>query len=211
MVEGPILGENDVLRPAIFLDRDGTLNIDTGYTHRPQDLRLHDHVLPGLQKLVALGFELVIVTNQSGIARGHFDEGQMHAFHQALRDQLATAGISLAGIYHCPFHPEATRECFRQDSPLRKPRPGMLLAAAADLALDLSASVAIGDKKSDIAAGQAAGCRTILVQTGQQGAGEPELNVTPDHVAADLVAAAAWIESAWSGKSNHAQPAVRKI
>jgi D-glycero-D-manno-heptose 1,7-bisphosphate phosphatase len=186
-------GYRSVSRPAVFLDRDGTLNRDIGYAHRPQDLVLLDYVLPGLRKLQDMGFALVVVTNQSGIARGYFSEAQMHEFHAALRDELRRANIELTGIYHCPFHPALGPGDLRVDSPLRKPQPGMLLAAAADHDLDLSASFAIGDKRSDVLAGQRAGCRTILVQTGAAGRGEPELDATPDFVASHLLAAANWI------------------
>lgn len=181
-------------RPAIFLDRDGTLNVDTGYTHRPADLQLIDGVIPGLQKLQQLGFPLFILTNQSGVARGYFTEVQLQAFHAALVERLLREGVHIAGIYYCPFHPTQGSAAYRRESPLRKPQPGMFLQAAAEHGLDLAASIAIGDKKSDVLAGQAAGCRTLLLGTGLAGGGEPDLHVVPDYVAADLLAAAAWIE-----------------
>ena len=183
-------------RPAIFLDRDGTLNVDVGYAHRVEDLLLLDNVCPGLRKFQSLGFALFITTNQSGIARGYFSEAQMHAFNAALCELLRGGGIEIAGIYYCPFHPTAGRGAFRSESPLRKPAPGMLLQAAAEHGLDLAASFAIGDKKSDLAAGRAAGCRTVLVHTGMAGAGESELTVCPDFVADDLLSAAQQIEAA---------------
>jgi D-glycero-D-manno-heptose 1,7-bisphosphate phosphatase len=181
------------LRPAIFLDRDGTLNVDTGYTHRPADLQLIAGVIPGLRSLQALGYPLFILTNQSGIARGYFSETQLAAFHAELLAHLQAAGVQIGGIYYCPFHPTAGLGDYRQDSPLRKPRPGMFLQAAAEHRLDLAASIAIGDKLSDVLAGQAAGCRTVLLQTGRAGSGELGLSATPDFLAADLCAAAAWI------------------
>lgn len=181
-------------RPAVFLDRDGTLNVDVGYAHRPQDLALLEGVLPGLRKLQQLGFALVVVTNQSGIARGYFNEAEMHEFHAELTRVLRAGGVELQGIYFCPYHPTAGQDAYRVDSPLRKPNPGMLLAAAADLELDLAASFAIGDKRSDVLAGRRAGCRTVLVRTGAAGGGEPNLVVTPDFEADDLLAAAVWIE-----------------
>ncbi len=181
--------------PAVFLDRDGTLTEDVGYPHRLEDLRLLPEVIPALQTLQALGFALIVVTNQSGIARGYFDEDQMRAFHTLLGERLEEGGVRIEAIYHCPFHPEASVAEYRCDSPLRKPKPGMLLLAAEEHGLDLAASYAIGDKKSDVLAGQAAGCRTILVQTGKAGAGEPELATEPDFVAIDLAAAAEWISA----------------
>jgi D-glycero-D-manno-heptose 1,7-bisphosphate phosphatase len=182
-----------VKRPAIFLDRDGTLIEDVGYPHRPEDLRLLPGVMPALRRLQELGFVLVVVTNQSGIARGYFSEEQMHTFHALLREQLEAGGVHIEAIYHCPFHPEASVAKYRRDSPLRKPKPGMLRLAAEEHCLDLAASYAIGDKKSDVLAGQAATCRTILVQTGNAGAGEAELVAQPDFVAPDLAIAAEWI------------------
>jgi D-glycero-D-manno-heptose 1,7-bisphosphate phosphatase len=107
--------------------------------------------------------------------------------------QLQAAGVHIEGIYYCPFHPTEGVGQYRRDSPLRKPRPGMFLRAAAVHQLDLSASIAIGDKPSDVIAGQAAGCRTILLQTGHAGGGEPDLSATPDFVATNLRTAADWV------------------
>ncbi len=189
---------------AIFLDRDGTLTRDLGFVHRTDDLQLLDNAAAGLRRMAATGFRLFITTNQSGIARGYFGEADMHAFNSALRRQLRVEGVEIEAIYYCPFHPEGSVEIYRQDSPLRKPRPGMILRAAAEHRLDLQASFAIGDKKSDILAGQAAGCRTILVQTGAAGAGENELQAKPDVVAPDLLAAAEWIDK--NGKNYFIDP-----
>lgn len=186
---------------AIFLDRDGTLNRDVGYPHRIEDLQLLDHVSAGLERMQALGFELFITTNQSGIARGYFTEAAMHAFNRALLDRLARAGIVIRAIYFCPCHPTEGIGSYRCDSPLRKPMPGMILQAAAEHCLDLAASFAIGDKKSDIVAGQAAGCSTILLKTGASGTGEPELAAEPDFVAADMSEAARFIERADENKT----------
>ncbi len=182
--------------PAVFLDRDGTLNRDVGFTHRVEDLQLLDQAVAGLQRMAALGFRLLITTNQAGIARRYFSEADMHAFNRALCQQLRAAGVVIDAIYYCPFHPTAGVDAYRCDSPQRKPRPGMILQAADENGLDLSASFAIGDKKSDILAGQAAGCRTILVQTGAAGQGEESLTARPDFVAANLLEAAEWIARA---------------
>jgi D-glycero-D-manno-heptose 1,7-bisphosphate phosphatase len=183
-----------VKQRAIFLDRDGTLNRDVPYAHRIEDLQLLDNVTAGLARMAAMGFELVIVTNQSGIARGYYSEDDMHAFHHALCERLASERIGIAGIYYCPFHPSEGIGPYRRASPLRKPRPGMILQAAARHDLDLSASFTIGDNESDILAGQAAGCRTILVRDGNDAAPNAELQARPDFVAADLIEAARFIE-----------------
>lgn len=178
---------------AVFLDRDGTLNHDDGYTSRADELRLYDHAAAGLRLLARQGFLLIVTTNQSGIARGYFREREMRAFHHHLSAVLRVEGVVLDAIYHCPYHPTTSVGRYRRDSTLRKPRPRMLLRAARQHGIDLSRSYAVGDKKSDVLAGQAAGCRTVLVQTGDAGRSEPDLAARPDHVARDLHAAAEWI------------------
>lgn len=184
---------------AVFLDRDGTLTFDTGYTYRVEDFRLLDHAVEGLQLLASLGLSLVVVTNQSGIARGRFTEGDMHRYNACLLQALREHGIVIAGLYYCPFHPDGIG-AYRRDSDLRKPAPGMLLEAAREHQLDLSRSFAVGDKKSDILAGQAAGCKTFLVRTGMAGQGEPELTAQPDWVVADMLEAARIIRDLVSGE-----------
>jgi D-glycero-D-manno-heptose 1,7-bisphosphate phosphatase len=188
-----------VKRRAIFLDRDGTLNADVGFTHRTQDLQLLDRVVPGLRHLARLGFQLIITTNQSGIGRGYFVEADMHAFNAALVERLRGDGVTIAGIYFCPFHPTEGLGEYRRDSPLRKPNPGMLLQAAVEHDLELDASFAIGDKTSDVAAGRAAGCRTVLLRRGADDSAERESSARPDFVAADLVEAAQFIERLAAG------------
>jgi D-glycero-D-manno-heptose 1,7-bisphosphate phosphatase len=180
---------------AVFLDRDGTLNRDVGFVHRVGDLELLDHVVAGLERMAALGFQLFITTNQSGVARGHFTEADMQAFNQVLCQQLHAHEIQIAGIYCCVFHPEGLG-AYRRDSPLRKPRPGMIRKAASEHDLDLPASFTVGDKMSDVLAGQAAGCRTILLAGGAQRQPAGELTAQPDFTAANLVEAAEWIERA---------------
>ncbi|MGD9720350.1 MAG: D-glycero-alpha-D-manno-heptose-1,7-bisphosphate 7-phosphatase [Pirellulales bacterium] len=178
---------------AVFLDRDGTINRDVGFTHRAEDLELLPHAAAGLARLAALGFQRIIVTNQSGIARGYFSEQQMHAFHLALRERLSQQGATIDAIYFCPFHATEGQGEYRRESPLRKPGDGMLRLAATERGIDLAASYAIGDKKSDVLAGQRAGCRTILLRTGAAGSDEEPLTAPPDFVADDLLAAADWI------------------
>lgn len=186
------------LRKAIFLDRDGTINHDPGFVHRVADLQLLPGAIDGLRRMAAADFRLVIVSNQSGVARGLFSEEQMHAFNEALVERLADEGVMIDAIYCCPFHAEATVAAYRQDSPLRKPNPGMLLQAAAEHGINLAASFAVGDKRSDIAAGHAAGCRTILLRTGAGGRDADAATVEPDFVADDLIAAAEIVERAAS-------------
>lgn len=144
---------------AIFLDRDGTLNLDTGYVHRPEDW----HWLPGvpyaLARFRAQGWLLLVVSNQSGIARGYFDEATLHRLHTWVDARLARLGAGVDGWYHCPHLPEISGPCA-----CRKPKPGLLLRAAADWGVDLAASWMIGDRPRDVMAGHAAGCRSILLR-----------------------------------------------
>ncbi|MEX2114522.1 MAG: HAD family hydrolase, partial [Pirellulales bacterium] len=139
-------------RRAVFLDRDGTITRDVGYPHRVEDLELLPNASAGLSRMSALGYLLIITTNQSGVARGLFSEADVQAFHQALCALLKRDGVTIEAIYYCPFHPTEGQGQYRRDSPLRKPGDGMLRLAAAEHELDLAASVAIGDKKSDILA-----------------------------------------------------------
>jgi D-glycero-D-manno-heptose 1,7-bisphosphate phosphatase len=169
------------LIPAIFLDRDGTLMVDTGYVASPAEVKLYPGTVEALAALKARGFKTVIVTNQSGIARGYFTETDYHAVHARLLELLGPGLIDT--VYFCADHPDA-------GSDRRKPAPGMLLEAARDLGLDLARSWMIGDRAGDIEAGRRAGCRTILVRTGEGYRADASL---ADHVAADFAQAAAHI------------------
>lgn len=180
--------------PAIFLDRDRTLIDDPGFITDPDQVKLMDGVPEALRRLEQRGFRVVVVTNQSGVARGLLDETRLGEIHERLMQLLEDAGAGLDGIYYCPYLPgeEAVVESYRLDSDLRKPKPGMLLKAAGELQLDLERSWMIGDSARDIQAGRAAGCKTILVN-GQERAGAAE-DGSPDFVASDLLQAADIIE-----------------
>ncbi|WP_242125508.1 HAD family hydrolase [Sphingobium sp. Sx8-8] len=151
------------LRPALFLDRDGVINIDHGYVGD----RSRFEFIPGIFALVrrarALGYLPVVVTNQSGIARGLFSEEAFFQLTEWMCDRFLQEGAPLEAVYHCPYHPEAKIERWRADHEWRKPRPGMLLAAANDLSIDLRASAIIGDKLSDMDAGRAAGLELLIL------------------------------------------------
>ena len=153
---------------AVFLDRDGTLVHSRHYPSRPQDLYLYDGVCKELQDLRHAGLQLVVVTNQSGIARGYFTEQDLQRMHAYLAQQLASHDVQLQGIYHCPHHPDGIVPGLARRCDCRKPAPGMLLQAASDLQLDLRASWFVGDILDDIEAGNRAGCRTILVDLGTE-------------------------------------------
>lgn len=144
-------------RPAAFLDRDGVLNVDHGYVWRPADFVWLPGVLDALGELERLGYALVVITNQSGVGRGFYSEDDVRALHTHMTATLAAQGIHLAGVYFCPHHPEASVARYRCRCDCRKPAPGMLRAAIDELGLDPARSVLVGDKVSDIEAGQAAG------------------------------------------------------
>jgi D-glycero-D-manno-heptose 1,7-bisphosphate phosphatase len=171
-------------RRAVFLDRDGTLVHAAHYPSRPQDLHLYDNIGPGLRALQSLGFCLVVITNQAGIARGYFSEADLRRMHVYLRTKLALWGVHLDGIYYCPHHPEGVVPELAVSCACRKPQPGMLLQAARDLDLDLEHSWFIGDILDDVEAGNRAGCRTILVDLGTEPAPEHFLR-SPAFVARD--------------------------
>lgn len=154
------------LRPAIFLDRDGTLNVDVGYLHALEELELFPWTADALRLLRRAGFALVVVTNQSGIAQGLIAEGFVENAHDEMERRLQPVGAGLDGYYMCPHHPMGSVAKFQIDCQCRKPRPGMIEAAAADLGLDPRRSWVIGDKWSDVELGRAVGARSILVRTG---------------------------------------------
>ena len=160
---------------AIFLDRDGTLNVDHGYVHEIDEFQFIDGVIDACLKLKEMGFLLVLVTNQSGIARGKFTEDQFMTLTEWMDWSLADRGVDLDGIYFCPHHPEATVAEFRQACDCRKPQPGMLLTAQEELNIDMAASYMVGDKLEDMLAGQAAGVgMKVLVRSGKPVTAEGE-------------------------------------
>lgn len=155
------------LHRAAFVDRDGVINEERHYVHRAADFVLLPGAVEGLRRLQAAGFRLVVVTNQAGIGRGLYTEADYRALTDHMRRLLAGEGISLAGVYHCPHHPTHGLGAYRVRCDCRKPGPGMLLRAASELGLDLSGSVLVGDKRSDLDAGRAAGVgRCVLVASG---------------------------------------------
>lgn len=155
-------------RAAAFLDRDGVVNRDIGYLHRWEDFEFLPGALDAMRRLHDAGYALVIVTNQSGIARGYYTEADYQALTAHLRSALAAAGCPAAGIYHCPHHPAGTVAPYAIECDCRKPRPGMLLQAARELGLDLPSSFMVGDKLSDLQAAHGAGVKhAYLVRSSQ--------------------------------------------
>jgi D-glycero-D-manno-heptose 1,7-bisphosphate phosphatase len=172
-----------VSRRFVVLDRDGTIIAERHYLSDPEQVELLPGAAEGLRRMAALGLGLIVVTNQSGVARGYFDLARVEEVHQRLRSLLAAEQVALDGIYVCPHGPDADCAC-------RKPRPGLLLEAAAEFNFDPRACFVIGDKPCDIELGQAVGATTILVRTGYGAEYESAGTLQADHVVDDLVAAA---------------------
>lgn len=182
-------------RPAVFLDRDGVIVRDVDLLVRADQIELLPGAAAALRRLREARLQVVIVTNQPVVARGLVTEQEVLALEAVIERHLRDAGVTVDAFYYCPHHPRATLPVYRVACECRKPRPGMLLRAARELGLDLAASAMIGDRLSDVAAGQRAGCRTILVETGMHAAPPiesldgPAPLATPDHVVPDLAAA----------------------
>lgn len=155
-------------KPALFLDRDGVINEEVGYLHRPEDVRWVEGIVPLCRAAADLGYLLVVVTNQSGIARGLYSTAEFEALMHWMRAALRAEGVMLDAVYHCPYHPVHGLGEWRREHEDRKPGPGMLLRAAQDLALDLAGSVLVGDRCSDIAAANAAGLREAFLLAGTE-------------------------------------------
>ena len=176
-------------RRAVFLDRDGVLSVEGGeYVTRPELLRLLPGAGEAVARLNAAGYQVFVFTNQAGVGRGCMTPQALDAVHARLKHEIARSGGSLEAIYACPHTPENGCEC-------RKPRPGMLLQAAHEHAVDLTQSYAVGDTPRDIMAGQAAGCHTLLVLSGHTHAYDAAdfPDPQPDGVFPDLPAVAKWL------------------
>lgn len=154
--------------PALFIDRDGTLVLPRHYPRRPDELQLYHGLGFGLRRLQEAGWRLVIITNQSGVARGYFSQDDLDAMHDHLGRRLDALGVQLDGVYYCPHHPEGVVPEYSVACDCRKPAPGLLLRAAAELDIDLAASWFVGDILDDVEAGNRAGCRTVLVDLGTE-------------------------------------------
>ncbi len=172
---------------AVFLDRDGVITKDPPhYAHKLDQLRLIPKSAKAIRLLNENGFKVIIVSNQSGVARGYYQEKDVEIFNHAMEDELRKEGAYIDTIYYCPHHPEAEIVDYRINCDCRKPNPGMLLKSAKNLDIDLKESFVVGDKISDIVAGFKAGCVTILVLTGH---GKSQLfknSIKPDFISLDL-------------------------
>ena len=176
---GPVILSN-TMDPAVFLDRDNTLIANHGDLGDPEEVVLMQGVREGLRRLHLAGYRLVVITNQGGVARGRYGEDDVKAVHARIQ---ALVGDPPLSFYYCPFHPEGSVPEYTREHPWRKPAPGMILEAAQREELDLGGSWMVGDQPRDAEAGNAAGCRTILVDV-EDGAGQPS-----DHRAESFIEA----------------------
>ncbi|MEY3289723.1 MAG: hypothetical protein RLZZ419_1965 [Pseudomonadota bacterium] len=148
--------DSSIKRPALFLDRDGIINVETNYVYRIDDFIFIDGIFDLCRSAVAAGMAVVVVTNQAGIGRGYYTEAQFQVLSAWMCERFTEEGIVIAGVYYCPYHPEHGVGKYKADSFDRKPNPGMILRAKDDLGLLLETSILVGDKASDIAAAKAA-------------------------------------------------------
>jgi D-glycero-D-manno-heptose 1,7-bisphosphate phosphatase len=183
------------MRPGVFLDRDGTIIDDVGYLRALSQIDLLPWSADAIRQLNDAGFLVVVITNQSGVARGYFDEAHVQATHASLDAMLRSRGARIDGYYYCPHYPAAADPRYGIDCDCRKPAAGLLLRAAADLDIDLASSWMIGDWWRDVQAGAGAGTRTILIRTGRSDVHRPAPPDAPqpDAILNNLMEAAGWI------------------
>ncbi len=171
---------------AVFLDRDDTLIEDPGYISDPDQVKLLDGIGKSLSKLRQMGYKLIVVSNQSAVARGIVSEKALGEIHERLEELLAHDGVKIDKIYYCPFHPDGSIPKYRKESDWRKPKPGMLLAAAEELDIDLSDSWVVGNSQRDIHAGLTAGCKTILIDDAKHSIKTEPRQIEPDYKAVNM-------------------------
>jgi D-glycero-D-manno-heptose 1,7-bisphosphate phosphatase len=185
-----------VKHAAVFLDRDGTLNEEVGYIHDPQNLNLISGAGEAIRTLNQRGILAILVTNQSGPARGYYPESHIHTLHQRLNDLLLDEGAVLDDLYYCPHLPDGTDPRYAISCACRKPGTELVDRAVEKHGIDLARSYVVGDKATDVELGQAAGCKTILLTSGYGErvlAGEYQWKVEPDFVAPTVLEAVTWI------------------
>jgi D-glycero-D-manno-heptose 1,7-bisphosphate phosphatase len=183
------------VKPAVFLDRDGTIIEDVNYLAALDRIAWYPWSIDAIRALNAAGFPVVVVTNQSGVARRYFTEAFVQDVHRALDVHLAAGGARIDAYYYCPHHPEGEAPEYRRACDCRKPSRGLVERAARELDLDTSRSFVVGDSWRDVGLARAVGARGILVRTGCGAAeeGRPHDGVAPDAVVDNLAAAASWI------------------
>jgi len=188
------------MRKAVFLDRDGVLVEDVDLLTKYEDIKIFNDVVDALRQLKKAGYELIIISNQTVVARGMVNEKDVVFLQDEIEKRLVDLGSpKLDGFYFCPHHPNATLPQYRKDCDCRKPKPGLILQAAKEHDIDLTQSFMIGDRITDIIAGSRAGCRTILVETGAHSAPpiqtseSLDMTIQPDYICSGLASATCWI------------------
>jgi D-glycero-D-manno-heptose 1,7-bisphosphate phosphatase len=181
------------LKKAVFVDRDGTLNVEKNYLYRVEDFEFIPGVLEAIRRLRDSGFLVIVVTNQSGVARGYFTLAEVDALHRHIQNELKKSGTCIDGFYVCPHHPTEGVGEYRRECDCRKGEPGLLLRAAAEHHIDLLGSYMIGDKVADVEAGERAGCKPLLVMTGYGGAEVQKLAGKQVRCFTDFVAATGYV------------------
>ncbi|HID37900.1 MAG TPA: D-glycero-beta-D-manno-heptose 1,7-bisphosphate 7-phosphatase [Calditrichaeota bacterium] len=187
------------MNKAVFLDRDGTINEEMGYINHISRFKIFEFVPEAIRILNKCGYKVIVVTNQSGVARGYFDEQLVKKVHKKLLDTVELAGARIDAIYYCPHHPKEGEPPYRIDCECRKPKTGMIQKATKAFKLDIGGSFMIGDRYKDVEFGRKADLRTIMVLTGY-GKGEyryqkRQWKQMPDHICENLLEAAIWIKN----------------
>lgn len=198
-------------RGAIFFDKDGTLVDDVPYNVDPDRICLAAGATEALPALYSAGYRLIVVSNQSGVARGYFPESALGAVEQRLRQLVEESGARLDGFYYCPHLATGVVPIYTTDCDCRKPRPGLLLRAAAEQNIEFSRSWLVGDILDDVEAGRRVGCRTILIDNGNETEWRTSAVRRPNHVAPDLAAAARLIAVDDAARSTHHTAMAREV
>lgn len=180
---------------AVFLDKDGTLIEDVPYNVDPERIQMTRGALEGLYLLYTAGYQLIVITNQSGVARGYFPESALVVVEERVRQMLSEVGVQLAGFYYCPHHPDGVVVNYAIACSCRKPEPGLLIRAATDYGIDLTQSWFIGDILNDVEAGCRAGCKTILIDNGNETEWQLSAQRLPHYIVTNLSEAALVITS----------------
>ena len=152
------------MRKTLFLDRDGIINVDVHYLHRIEDMRFIQGAIKALKVAVEAGYQLIVITNQSGVARGYYTEDDVQTLHRYMGEQLAATGAPITAFYYCPHHEKGVVPAYTKSCECRKPRPGLVLQAVREHQVDVAHSFMIGDKPSDVATAEAAGMDGYLFE-----------------------------------------------
>jgi D-glycero-D-manno-heptose 1,7-bisphosphate phosphatase len=188
------------MQAAVFLDRDGTIIEDTGYVSSPEQVKFLPGAIEAIKMLSDAGYKIIIISNQSGVARGLITEDMLQTIDKLIHRTILNGGAHVDGSYYCPHHPEHGVYPYRQACECRKPHTGLIKKAVKEHNLDLARSLMVGDHATDIETAERAGIKSVFVMTGHGEEEKKSLKYQPEHFAPDLLAAAKWITS--HGKVN---------